>query len=124
MYANGRGTAKDEKQAEEYYLKAITADRNYALPYNELAWLYVTTADPKLHNAKKALDLAKMAVELSQKKNADFLDTLAHAFFELGDFTQAVETERQAAELAPKDEFIRKTLADYQASMDGQKVKN
>src|SRR5580704_2335322 len=116
MYTNGQGTSKDEKKAEQYYLQAIATDGKYAAPYNELAWLYVTTTDAKLHNAKRALELGKAAVELSQLKDAAFLDTLAHAFFELGDLTQAVENEGLATDLDPKNQFIQKTLAEYKAA--------
>jgi len=121
MYQFGQGTAKDESQAQAYYLQAITRDPKYHPAYNNLAWLYVTTEDPKLHNAKKALELATKAVELSNRKEGASLDTLAHAYFELGDLDSALENEKLAAQLAPKDDFIQKTLAEYKAAKEKQK---
>jgi TPR repeat protein len=122
MYQFGQGTAEDEKKAQAYFLKSIARDPKYHPAYNNLAWLYVTTKDPKLHNAKKALDLATKAVELSNKKDGASLDTLAHAYFELGNVHLALENEQLAAQLAPKDDFIQKTLAEYKAAKEKQKT--
>lgn len=121
MYQFGRGTAPDERKAEALFLRSIARDPKYHMAHNNLAWLYVTTKDPKLHNAKKALELATKAVELSNRKEGASLDTLAHAYFELGDLDSALENEKLAAQLAPKDDFIQKTLAEYKAAKEKQK---
>jgi TPR repeat protein len=124
MYQYGQGTAKDEKKAQQYFLQSIARDAKYHAAYNNLAWLYVTTTDPRLHNAKKALDLATKAVELSNKKDGASLDTLAHAYFELGKVDLALENEQLAAQLAPEDDFIQKTLAEYKAANENRKSAN
>jgi len=115
LYQYGNGTTKDERKAQAYFLQSIARDAKY------LAWLYVTTKDHKLHNAKKALALATKAVELSNKQEGASLDTLAHTYFELGKLDLALENERLAAQLAPNDEFIRKTLGEYKAAKESQK---
>ena len=43
-----------------------------------------------------ALRYAKMAVRQSHGKIAAYLDTLARAYFELGDIKRAIETEEKA----------------------------
>jgi hypothetical protein len=122
LHQYGVGTAKDEKKAQTYFLRSIARDAKYHVAYNNLAWLYVTTKDPKLHNAKKALELATKAVELSNKREGASLDTLAHAYFELGELDLALENEQLAANMAPKDEFIQKTLAEYKAAKENKKT--
>jgi TPR repeat protein len=124
MYQFGQGTAKDERKAQAYFMQSIARDPKYPVGYNNLAWLYVTTKNPKLHNAKKALELASKAVELSNKKDGASLDTLAHAYFELGNLDVALENEQLAARLAPKDDFIQKTLEEYKAAKEKQKSAN
>jgi|KBSMisStandDraft_5_1062788.scaffolds.fasta_scaffold12285_2 TPR repeat protein len=121
LYQYGRGTTKDERKAQAYFLRSIARDAKYHVAYNNLAWLYVTTTDPKLHNAKRALELATKAVELSNREDGASLDTLAHAYFELGKIDLALENEQLAAQLAPKDDFIQKTLAEYKAAKEKQK---
>ncbi|HXT24458.1 MAG TPA: tetratricopeptide repeat protein [Candidatus Eisenbacteria bacterium] len=121
LYQYGNGTTKDERKAQAYFLQSIARDAKYHVAYNNLAWLYVTTKDPKLHNAKKALELATKAVELSNKQEGASLDTLAHAYFELGKLDLALENEQLAEQLAPNDEFIRKTLGEYKAAKENQK---
>jgi len=113
LFASGRGVAKDEAKAVDYYQQAITRDAKYALAYNELAWVYVTSEDAKRRNPLRALEYATRAVELSEGKDSAFLDTLAHAYFQSGDINKSVEIETKAAALAPKDDFIQKTLLEY-----------
>ncbi|HET8965564.1 MAG TPA: hypothetical protein VFN20_05080, partial [Candidatus Acidoferrum sp.] len=67
-------------------------------------------------------ELATKAVELSNKREGASLDTLAHAYFELGELDLALENEQLAAKMAPKDEFIQKTLAEYKAAKENKKA--
>jgi TPR repeat protein len=122
LFTEGKSVAKDEAKAVDYYQQAIARDPKYALAYNGLAWLYVTTQDAKLHEPQRALENATKAVALSDGNNASMLDTLAHAYFQTGNIDKAVEIESTAAALAPSDSFIQKTLAEYKNAKDhGQK---
>jgi len=120
MYAHGQAVQKDEAQAVKYFEQAIARDGKYHFAYNSLAWLYVTADDVKLRNPQKALQYASRAVELSDHKNAAEMDTLAHAYFQLGKLDDALTTEIAAAELDPKNESIQKTLEDYRKARGNQ----
>jgi len=52
------------------------------------------------------------------------LDTLAHAYFELDKVDLALENEQLAAQLAPEDDCIQKTLAEYKAARESRKPAN
>jgi TPR repeat protein len=113
IYARGDGVAKDETKAQGYYEQAIAHDSEFAMAYNSLAWMLVTSQDPKIRNPKKASEYASRAIELSGGKEAYQLDSLAHAYFELGEIEKAVETEGKAVALEPKNDVYDKTLADF-----------
>lgn len=123
MTQHGQSGEKNEAKAVEYYKKAIAQDSRYHLAYNDLAWLYLTTDDPKLRNPQKALPLAQKAVALSDSRDGHELDTLAHAYFQLGNLDEAVKAETSAAALEPDDDFIQKTLKAYQDAKGNQLAK-
>jgi len=117
IYANGQaGVNKDEAKAIQYYQQAIARDPKFAVPLNNYAWILVTSDNQKMHDPQKALDMALKAVALTDGKNGNYVDTLAYAYFELGQVDKAVETETRAAQLSPQSESIKKTLARFQAA--------
>jgi len=75
---------------------------------------------------KRDLDLAdkfaSRAVELTERKDASVLDTLARAKFEKGDLDKAIEIETEALSKADTDSRadVRETLDKYKkAKTDG-----
>lgn len=66
---------------------------------NDLAWLLATSADPKVRDGKRAVDLAEFACKESDRKLPPFLDTLACAYAEAGRFDEAAKTAEEAAAL-------------------------
>lgn len=56
---------------------------------NDLAWLLVTSPDPSIRNTKRALELAKLACDLTRYQQWNTLDTLAVVYAENGQFTDA-----------------------------------
>ena len=90
------------------YTDAIRLQPKHAQSHNGLARLLATCADDKLRDGKQAVEHATTACELTEWKFAAFLDTLAAAHAEAGDFEQAVKWAAQSVELATgsrKDEF-------------------
>jgi Flp pilus assembly protein TadD len=69
---------------------AIKLDPGAAPAYDGLAWQLATCPDPQYRNGKIAVVAAERACELSRWNVAGYLDTLAAAYAESGDFDHAV----------------------------------
>ena len=75
---------------------AVKLDARYASATADLARLLSTCPDDKLRDGKRALELARNAIELTGGKDASALDALAAACAETGDFARAVELQKKA----------------------------
>ena len=87
---------------------------------NGLAWMLVSKENPDQYETAEAVRLAKQAVEATQGRQPQMLDTLGAAFAVAGDFDQAVSTAEKAIELSeklgdkPLADEIRTRLQHYQ----------
>ena len=92
---------------------------------NGRAWLRATCPDPAIRNAQLALADAKRACELSKWKHANYIDTLAAACAEAGDFGSAVRYEEQAIIVNKSEpEKIARELATGMSTKIGQQLAN
>jgi tetratricopeptide (TPR) repeat protein len=96
---------KDFARAAADYAKVLDLNPESAGGYNGLAWLLCTAPDEKVRDGKRALELAQKACELTDHKNGGYLDTLAAAYAERGQFDKAVEWQEKA--LAAGDMPVR-----------------
>jgi tetratricopeptide (TPR) repeat protein len=82
-----------------------------ALMLNQRAWIRAACPNGSLRDGKAAVEDAKKACDLVKWKRAQYIDTLAAAYAELGDFDSAVRYEQQAIDLnrSGKDDSIQKT---------------
>ena len=64
------------------------------------AWVMATTSNPKFLNGAKAVEMAKLANQMTSYQQPETLDTLAAAYAEAGNFPEAISTAEWAAELA------------------------
>ncbi|HVV01722.1 MAG TPA: tetratricopeptide repeat protein, partial [Verrucomicrobiae bacterium] len=90
-------------EAISEYRKAIQLYPDFPDALNELAWILATSPDAKFRSGTEAVLLAEKACDLTHRKEAKELTTLAAAYAESGRFGEAVQTAKTAADLARKE---------------------
>ena len=103
------------------FREAIRVSPQLGRAYQSAAWLMATSPDPRFRNAQLGLDAAQRAIQLDGDEDFRYLDTLAAAYANAGQYEQAIETQTKAIEVM-KDaeegsgEALIERLALYQAS--------
>jgi hypothetical protein len=75
---------------------AIKTQPAFVAPYNSLARLLATCPDDKIRDGKRALEYATQACERTAWKVPGFVDTLATAYAEAGQFEEAIRYQTRA----------------------------
>jgi tetratricopeptide (TPR) repeat protein len=86
----------DDRRTVSAYRDALKIDPTDGWALNGLAWLVATCPDSKYRNGRLAVELATRACERVQWAAPSYMDTLAAAYAEAGDFQSAVCLEREA----------------------------
>ena len=107
-------TARPEKAAEfraritEWHRQELQSLRrqvagNDIVAMHNLAWRLATSSDPAIRDGPGSVSLAEKAVAGTNRTNAMYLDTLAAADAEAGQFAKAVAVQKEAIALLPPD---------------------
>jgi len=100
---------------------AVRLAPGWADPCNSLAWLLATCSDPSIRNGPRAVEIGRRALELSpEPAKAGYLDTLAAALAENGEFAEAIERQLEAISLM--DDFDRRLRYEQRLALyeDGE----
>jgi tetratricopeptide (TPR) repeat protein len=81
------------------YERALVADPDSALPHRFLAWILSTCLDTVNRDGVRALAHAQTACEKTNWKSASYLDALAAAYAECGNFSEALRWQGEALKL-------------------------
>ncbi|HEX7376478.1 MAG TPA: tetratricopeptide repeat protein [Pirellulales bacterium] len=106
LVPGNRPAVEDYQAAVQDYRQAIELCASDIAPLasakyiNELAWLQATCPEKQIRDGQAALAGAKRACELAEYKEFNYLDTLAAAYAETGDFENAITWEYGAVDLA------------------------
>ena len=83
---------------------------------NQLAWNILTDEQVKQRDLPLATRLAKKAMDATEEKRGDILDTYARALFDAGNVSGAIGYQQKAVAAAPGDAEIAATLERYLAA--------
>ncbi len=86
------------------HLEALPLDPPDAVTGTCLAWIWATCPDDRLRNGPRSLEHARRSCERTEFREPGFLDKLAAAHAECGDFAQATYWEQRVLELLPEEE--------------------
>jgi protein O-mannosyl-transferase len=113
----GRALARQKKYGEAVaeFRATIKFKPDHHAALNDLAWILATQKDPQIRNVPEAVQLAEQACRLTGNGEALYLDTLAVAYSEAGQFPAAVQASEQALHLAEaaKDEALAEQLRPH-----------
>ena len=110
VYWNAHGVAKDEARAAALYHRGC--EGGAAMGCSSLARLLLQSTTEQ-RDPKAALVHARKAVEITDSKDAYYLDTLAEALDANGLRAEALESERKALKLEPDNRKWKERVAFF-----------
>lgn len=111
--ASAHYASKDYERAISDYADAVQRFPNEPQAANDYAWLLATGLKDSIRDGAKAVELARIACKLTEYKYAAFLDTLAAAHAEKGEWDDAVKWQQEAVKYSNQEpEDIKKQMAE------------
>jgi tetratricopeptide (TPR) repeat protein len=115
-------------KADHDAIEAVRLGPTNGAALNNLAWFRATCPDASFRNGKEAVEAATKACELANWTRWEWIDTLAAAFAETGNFDQAVSYEKKAMGMDGVSKNDHKNMQHYlllyerqQPNHEGQK---
>jgi tetratricopeptide (TPR) repeat protein len=105
----------DYNKALADFTAAVKLAPQDLLAANDIAWFRATCADARFRDGKLAVADATRACAGAAYTNEEFLDTLAAAHAEAGDFKSALKWASRAAEIDPENEDFAKHVKLFKA---------
>ena len=105
---------KDFAKAVRDHTEVLKREPNHAATFNYLAWIWCTAPEPNVRNGRRALECATRACELTEWSSPGFVDTMACAHAEMGQFSDAIKWGQKAIELCTDEQ----TKKDYQQRLE------
>ncbi|MCP5522162.1 MAG: redoxin family protein [Verrucomicrobiales bacterium] len=91
---------------------------------NNIAWTIATDENVKHRDLKFALEVAKLALDATNEKEPDIIDTYARVLFETGKVAEAVRYEEMALKLADDNPDLKaalqKSLDEFRAKLNAK----
>lgn len=88
-------------RADADYRRAVELDATSAHAYQSAAWLLATCPEVSFRNDELAVQYAEKALELIGRQDYQYLDTLAAAYANAGNFEKAKQQLQAAIKIAP-----------------------
>jgi tetratricopeptide (TPR) repeat protein len=110
-------TLRDQDRFDEalaQYVEALRIDPGAAIAHNNCAMIWAAAPEAKYRDGRRAVAAATQACKLTHWNSPGFLDTLAAAAAEAGDFDSAARWQTRAIDLL-KDEA---TKADFRSRLE------
>jgi tetratricopeptide (TPR) repeat protein len=117
-----RAARKEFAEAIADFTEAIRLDPSFAVAHDNRARGWATCPVDRLRDGKRAVESATRACELTDWKAPAFLDTLAAAYAEAGDFRAAAETQARAIGLMKDYDARLKLYQDQKRFRDASET--
>ncbi len=108
---NNRGDAYADQgfytEAVRDYRQAIRINPKLGRAYQSISWLMATCPDERYRDSKFALEAARKSIDLDGDKDYRYLDTLAAALANAGQFDEAKDVQERAVAMAPPADASR-----------------
>lgn len=105
--------------AEHFYRAALERRPNDPEIMNNLAWLLLTRGDRWFQDIKQGFRLAQRAAEL--KPAPHIRDTLAEAYYLMGEYEKAVRLEETVVRDDPSNAFYKEQLKKFRRALNQQR---
>jgi tetratricopeptide (TPR) repeat protein len=114
MRADAYAAVGQFKAAVADYQQAIQSDPQNLDAINDYAWFRATCPEAEVRNGQLAVLAATKACALTGFEKWELLDTLAAAYAEAGDFSQATNYERQAMAKVLTSDPAKQTMLQHE----------